>query len=120
MLVFYNVFQWFQDHRYLLHDDPPCETEDSWKRMRSQGGTFVLPRFFNGFPWIIDQETGIASRAKTHRIFRRPSQLGEKLDFTKVFQWFQEHRYLAQLRCEWACMADHVFDKVLHGFAAFL
>ena len=45
ILCFPNVFQWFQEHRYLLHDDPPCETEDPRKRTRPQGGTFVLPRF---------------------------------------------------------------------------
>jgi len=33
---------------FLLHGDPPCETEDSWKRTRSQGGTFV----FQGFSMV--------------------------------------------------------------------
>ena len=32
--------------------------------------SFVSPRFSNGFPGIVNQETGIASRAKTRRLIR--------------------------------------------------
>ena len=78
MLLFADVFMVFNDFRAA----------------RNTGMLLFVDvcKVFNGFPWIIDQGPGIASRAKTHGMVRRPIQLAEKLDFTKVFQWFQDHR----------------------------
>ena len=52
-------------------------------------GNLRFTKVFQWFPWIVTQETGIASQAKIHPIFRSPIQLAEKLDFTKVFNGFR-------------------------------